>query len=71
MEDKSYFECGLPKYLAQSLEEYKISLEKIESGQTDTRFDLYYDGFRSNINVAENGAQISHEQANYLRQKYL
>ena len=54
-----------------SLDEYKVSLSKIESGQKDCRFDLYYDGLRSNINVAENGRQISREQANYIREKYL
>jgi len=69
--NKEYLEGGLPKYLKESLDEYKISLQKIESGQKDLRFDLYYDGLRSNINVAENGYQISKEQANYLRNKYL
>lgn len=66
-----YLESGLPKYLKDSLDEYKISLVKIEAGEKDYRFDLYYDGLRSNINVAENGKQISKVQANYLRNKYL
>ena len=69
--DDNSMESGLPKYLKESLDEYKISLEKIEAGQKDYRFDLYYDGLRSNINVAENWKQISKEQANYLRNKYL
>lgn len=69
--DKSFLEHGLPPYLRVSLDEYKVSLSKIESGQKDCRFDLYYDGLRSNINVAENGRQISREQANYIREKYL
>lgn len=66
-----YLESGLPKYLKDSLDEYKISLAKIEDGEKDYRFDLYYDGLRSNINVAENGKQISKAQASYLRNKYL
>ncbi len=70
MNDK-YLESGLPKYLKDSLDEYQISLAKIEAGEKDYRFDLYYDGLRSNINVAENGKQISKAQANYLRNKYL
>lgn len=69
--NEDFLESGLPKYLRVSLEEYKTSLAKIESGQKDCRFDLYYDGLRSNINVAENGKQISKEQANYIRNKYL
>lgn len=71
MDDKEYLECNLPKYLKVSIDEYKESLSKIEAGIKDYRFDLYYDGLRSNINVAENGKQISKEQAEYIREKYL
>ena len=68
---EDFLENGLPKYLKVSLDEYKESLARIEAGHKDCRFDLYYDGLRSNINVAENGKQISSEQANYIRNKYL
>ena len=67
----TYMEGGLPGYLKTAVDEYKVSLAKIESGQKDYRFDLYYDGLRSSINAAENGHQISRDQANYLRDKYL
>ena len=46
---KDYLECGLSSYLKESLEEYKVSLAKIESDQKDCRFDLYYDGVRRKI----------------------
>lgn len=71
LEKKDYLECGLPLYLKESLDEYKISLGNIENGKKDLHFDLYYDGLRSNINVAENGQQISKAQAQYLRKTYL
>lgn len=69
--DNSYLEKGLPEYLSQSLAAM-IEAWKIEdSGKKDLHFDIHWCDLNADINSAENGQEISSEQAWYLRKKYL
>ena len=69
--DESYLEKGLPEYLSKSLSAM-IEAWKIEdSGKRDLHFDIYWCDLNADINSAENGREISSEQAWYLRRKYL
>lgn len=69
--DNSYLEKGLPEYLSQSLAAM-IEAWKIEdSGKRDIHFDIHWCDLNADINSAENGQEISSEQAWYLRKKYL
>lgn len=70
-QDKSYLECGLPPYLQTSLENMIASWNKIDSGQKDYRWDLYWNELNADINSAEIEQEISPNQAWYLREKYL
>lgn len=70
-ENRNYLECNLPPYLELALDEYKVSINKIDNGIEDCRLDLYFDGLRACINTAENANEISSEQAWYLRNEYL
>lgn len=69
--DKSYFECGLPKYLQISIENMKKSWIIIDNGSNDIHWDLYWCELNADINSAEVDQVISTEQAWYLREKYL
>lgn len=69
--NKSYLECGLPKYLQLSLENMKKSWEIEDSGKRDIHWDLYWCELNADINSAEMDRTISSEQAWYLREKYL
>jgi len=69
--DKSYFECGLPTFLQNSLSAIKKSWETIDSGGEDYHFDIFWCDLSADINSAEIDRVISYEQAWYLRQNYL
>ena len=69
--DEAHFECGLPKYLSESLENMKKSWKIIDSGNKDIHWDIYWCDLNADINSAEVENLISSEQAWYLRQKYL
>ena len=69
--DKTYLECGLPKYLQTSINNMKKSWEIIDSGKSDLHWDLYWCELNADINSAEVDKAISSEQAWYLRKKYL
>ena len=69
--DKSYLECGLPKFLQTSLENMKKSWAIEDSGGTDKHWDIYWCDLNADINSAEVDKLISSEQAWYLREKYL
>lgn len=69
--DKSYLECGLPKYLQESLDKMIQTWKIIDSGKKYLRFDVDYCTLQSNINTAEMSSLISSEQAWYLRETYL
>ena len=69
--DETHFECGLPKYLAESLERMKKSWEIVDSGKRDYHWDICWCELNADINSAEVENLISSEQAWYLRQKYL
>ena len=57
------FECNLPPYLAHDLEAWKKGVNLLDC--------LWGERYRS-INIAEiNDGAITHEQAQYLRDKYL
>ena len=69
--DDSYLEKGLPEYLSKSLSAM-IEAWKIEdSGKRDLHFDIYWCDLNADINSAETEQEISGEQAQYLRRKYL
>jgi len=69
--DDSYLEKGLPEYLQKSIEAMKASWEKIDRGDEDLHWDIYWCDLNADINSAETEQEISGEQAWYLRRKYL
>ena len=69
--DESHFECGLPKYVQESLERMKKSWEILDSGKKDLRWDTCWCELNADLNSAEVENLISSEQAWYLRRKYL
>lgn len=69
--DRSYLECGLPKFLQESLEQMKSAWEKLDNGEDYLRWDCDFCNLQSDINSAEVEGMISSEQAWYLREKYL
>lgn len=61
------FEYGLPKYLQDDIDAYKKALEEKSS-----LWDCYWGELYGSINCAEiNEGSITHEQAEFLRNKYL
>jgi hypothetical protein len=69
--DKSYFECGLPPFLTESIRAMTDAWEKLDAGEDYMRWDCDYCSLQSDINSAEVNRLISMEQAWYLREKYL
>lgn len=69
--DTEYLERGLPPYLNESLKNMKASWARLEKGEKDLRWDLYWCELNADINSAEVDNVISHDQADYLREKYL
>ena len=69
--DEMHFECGLPKYLAESLERMKKSWAIVDSGKKDYHWDICWCELNADINSAEVENLISSKQAWYLRHKYL
>lgn len=69
--DETHFECGLPKYLEESLERMKKSWKIVDSGEKDYHWDICWCELNADINSAEVENLISSEQAWYLRRKYL
>ena len=60
-------ECNLPPYLAHDLEAYKKGL-----AEHSHLLDCLWGELYGSINIAEiNDNAITHEQAQYLRDKYL
>ena len=61
------FECNLPPYLAHDLDAWKKGVEE------KSRFlDCLWGELYGSINIAEiNDGAITHDQAQYLRDKYL
>ena len=60
----NYFECGLPVWLSESIQNY-------EKGKDSSIWDCLYCELQSDINVAEVEQIITSEQAWFLREKYL
>lgn len=61
------FECGLPKYLQHDLDAYKEGIKK-----KSTLIDCLWGELYGSINMAEvSEGVITHEHAEYLRNKYL
>ena len=67
----TYLEKGLPAYLEQSLKKMELSWAQEDSGQKDLHWDITWCELNADINAAETEQDISHEQAQYLRKKYL
>ena len=67
----AYLEKGLPAYLEQSLKQMEQSWAREDSGQKDLHWDIIWCELNADINAAETEQDISHEQAQYLRKKYL
>ncbi len=61
------YECNLPQYLADDLNAWKKGVE-----EGSRYLDCLWGELYSSINIAEiNDSAITHEQARYLRDKYL
>ena len=69
--DEAYLERGLPEFLQQSLENMKRSWERIDAGERDNHWDIYWCDLNADINCAEVDQLITPRQANYLRREYL
>ena len=65
------FEKDLPLFLQKSLATMKRCWTVLDAGGEDFRKDVYWDELNADINCAETDGQISHEQANALRKRYL
>ena len=64
--EKTY-ECVLPQYLQHDLDEYKKGLK-----EGSTLMDCLWGELYGSINIAEiNDGAITHDHAEYLRNKYL
>lgn len=64
---ESMFECNLPPYLAHDLNAWKKGFE-----EHSHLLDCLWGELYGSINIAEiNDGAITHEQAQYLRDKYL
>ena len=61
----------LPMYLQISLYNMIKSWKKVDNGKVDLHWDLYWCELNADINSAEVEQQISIEQAEHLRKKYL
>lgn len=66
MEKEDLYEVGLPKYL-------KDDIERVIKGRKDKDIllDCYLDELYGSINSAYYSDEITKEQADYLRYKYL
>ena len=69
--DKGYLERDLPEYLQRSLAQWVRAQNLLKQGEHYTMMDCDWCELNSDINVAEVENEISTEQANYLREKYL
>ena len=69
--DETHYECGLPKFLRESLERMKQSWAIIDRGEIDYHWDICWCELNADINSSEVNQLISNEQAWYLRYKYL
>lgn len=69
--DKSYLECGLPKFLEESVLAMEEAWRKLDGGEEYLRWDADYCNLQTDINIAEVNQMISTEQAWFLREKYL
>lgn len=69
--DKSYLECGLNKSIVNSIRQMEDSWKIIDNGGKDIHWDLNWCELMADINSAEADGEISKEQAQYLRRKYL
>ncbi len=69
--EDAYLEKGLPAYLQDSIDMMEASWKRVDSGEKDYHWDIYWCDLNSDINYAEVEQQISPDQAWYLRRKYL
>ncbi|MBR2553112.1 MAG: helix-turn-helix transcriptional regulator [Erysipelotrichaceae bacterium] len=69
--NRDYLERGLPPYLRQSIEVMKQSWEIEDAGKKDLHWDVAWCDLNADINSAETEQDITHDQARYLREKYL
>lgn len=65
-DDRSYLEQHLPEYLEEDLTEFKRLLREDPHRATSYWGELY-----GSINIADTEDEITTEQAQYLRAKYL
>ena len=69
--DKTYLELNLPEFLERSFLKWKEISRLLDKGERPDLWDCYFCEFQSDINCAEVSNQITSEQADYLRHKYL
>ena len=68
---ESHLELGLPGYLQESLDNYKLALERVKRKEAYHQIDCDFCELQADINCAEVDQEITAAQANYLRIKYL
>lgn len=64
--DRGYLEVNLPAYLQHDIDALQRGL-----AEQPLYLDCLYDELYGSINAAEWDEEITHEQAAYLREKYL
>ena len=69
--DDGYLECGLPEFLAESVEQMKAAWRKLDAGEEYLHWDCDYCNLQSDINIAETSGAITSAQAWHLRNRYL
>ena len=70
-EKNGYLERALPVYLKNSLDEMIACWERLDRGEADNHWDLYWCDLNADINCAEVDHEITSTQAWYLRERYL
>ena len=68
---EAYLEKGLSDELRKSIAAMQRSWETMDRGQKDLHWDIYWCNLNADLNAAEVEQEISKEQADYLRRKYL
>lgn len=69
--DKAYLEAGLPDWLLESVAAMQKAWDRLDAGEEYHFWDCDYCNLQADINRAENGNEITADQAWHLREKYL
>ena len=64
-------ELDLPQYLVHSINQLTEGRNKVNSGIQYTQLDMDWDELNADIGIAVSNGDITTNQADYLRNKYL